>query len=200
MKPNSTYENTTSSKPLGKPTVETVWAGIPLSLELSSDSTEGRPILVDKESCGKEFKVRDGEIYTIRLGMHSNPNGLRAFTRDSMAVCTIPVTEAKGQIISAMFAAHEIYPAIFMDYVGLYADVPFSLEFMYQSAALECNDGEKGLLLSDNAISFADDMIIISHDGLKGEIPAYCNYTYDFIRVQVRVVFEQEDSNENACR
>lgn len=192
MKSNNTYKNTIFTKPLGKPTVEAVWAGIPLSLELSPDSTDDMPTLIDKANCSKEYSVQDGEIYTVRLGMHSNPNGRGAFTRDSIAACSIPTESAKRQVVVALFAQQEISPAVFMDYTGLNADTPFHLEYLYRSAMLEHNNGAQELVLSDNAVSVEGNMIIISHDELKGEIPDYCTYTYDFITVQVRVVFDKE--------
>ena len=83
-----------------------------------------------------------------------------------------------------------------MDCVYLSADVPFHLEYVYRSAMLESNNGSKGLVLSDNAVCLEDGLVTIGHDGLEGEIPNYCTYLYDFITLQVRVVFDKEDDGE----
>lgn len=57
MEADNSKKNTMPPKPLGMPTVETTWAGIPLSLELSPDSTDEMPTLIDKENCGKSYRV-----------------------------------------------------------------------------------------------------------------------------------------------
>ena len=61
---------------------------------------------------------------------------------------------------------------------------------------LESNNGSKGLVLSDNAVRLKDGLVMIGHEGLEGEIPDYCTYLYDFITLQVRVVFDKEDDGE----
>ena len=42
-----------------------------------------------------------------------------------------------------------------------------------------------------DAITEEDDHIMILQNGIEGEIPAFCTFTYDFIRFQVKVVFEE---------
>lgn len=179
------------SKPLGKPTLEMIWTGIP-KLSFSPDSTDEMPTLVDKENCGKSYHVEDGRIYTIRLGMHSHPDGIGAFAKDSIAVCEIPTTISKRHQIIALFATQEIYPALFMDYVSLNSHAPFRLELVKGSAMLERNNGTKGLNLGDNAISLEEDMVIISQSNFSDKTPDYLTYTYDFITFQVEVVLERE--------
>lgn len=178
--------------------MEVAWQGIPLTWEVDPDSPRDAPILYDREHCGKRYRVKDGEVYTIRLGIHSDPNGVGVISRDSCVSCIVPTASGKQQFIMALFSVAEIYPARLMDGVYLSADVPFHLEYVYRSAMLESNNGSKGLLLSDNAVELRDDLVIISHCGLEGEIPAYCTYTYDFITVQVRVVFDEEAAEEES--
>lgn len=192
MKNDNVKKYTTSPKPLGMPTVEAAWAGAPLSLEFSPDSTEDMPTLIDKANCGKEYHVKDGEIYTIRLGMHSHPDGLGAFNKESLAICEIPTTISKRHPIIALFATPEIYPALFMDYVSLNADRPFRLELIKGSAMLLCNNGAEGMPLGDDAVSLEEDLVIISQSALSDKTPDYLNYTYDFIVFQVRVATEIE--------
>lgn len=191
MKTDNIKKNTTPPKPLGMPTVETTWAGIP-PLSLSPDSTDEMPTLIDKENCGKSYRVKDGEIYTVRLGMHSHPDGLGAFTKGSIAVCEIPTTISKRHRIIALFATQEIYPALFMDYVSLSAEQLCRLELIRGSAALVCNNGAKGLPLEDDAVSLEGDLVIISSSELSDKTPDYLSYTYDFIAFQVKVVTEDE--------
>lgn len=191
MKTDNIEKNIMSSNPLGMPTLEPAWAGIP-PLILSPNSTEEMPTLIDKAHCGKEYRVEDGEIYTIRLGMHSHPGGLGAFTKESLAICEIPTTISKRHPIIAMFATPEIYPALFMDHVSLNAEKPFRLELIKGSAILMCNNGTEGLPLGDDDMNVEEDLVIISQSALSDKTPDYLNYTYDFIAFQVRVATEIE--------
>lgn len=136
--------------------------------------------------------MKDGEIYTMRLGMHSHPDGLGAFTKDSIAVCEIPTVISKRHRVIALFATPEIYPALFMDHVSLSAEQPCRLELIKGSAALVCNNGTKGLPLEDDAVSLEGDLVIISSSELSDKTPDYLSYTYDFIAFQVKVVTEEE--------
>ena len=72
MKRNKLKHNHSSTKAMDKPSVETAWVGIP-KLSLSLESTDRKPILIDKHYYNREYKVKDNEIYTIRLGLHSHP-------------------------------------------------------------------------------------------------------------------------------
>lgn len=192
MKGKKTQEHSRPSQESGMATLETVWAGIP-ELSFSPDSTDKMPTLIDKENCGKGYKVKDGEIYTVRLGMHSHPaSGAGAFTKDSQAVCLIPATTSKRHLIVALFAPKEIYPAVFMDNVSLKASQPFHLELIKGSAALICNNGSSKLPLGDDAVNLDGDAILISQSALRDMTPDYLNYTYDFITFQVMVVEEKD--------
>ena len=35
------------------------------------------------------------------------------------------------------------------------------------------------------------DMLVITQNGLDEEIPAFCSFAYDFIKFQVKVIFEE---------
>lgn len=200
MKSNKTEKKFPAPEFPDKPTMEVAWQGVPLTWEVDPDSPKESPMLFDREHCGKCYRVKDGEVYTVRLGVHSDPNGIGTISRDSTAVCVIPTESGKQLHIMALFSVAEIYPAMLMDYVFLCADTAFHLEYVYQSAMLESNNGSKGLLLSDNAVELRDDLVIISHCGLEGEIPGYCTYTYDFITVQVRVVFDEDAAEEEGSK
>lgn len=177
-----------------KPTMEVAWQGVPLTWEVDHDSPKEAPMVFDRENCGKCYRVKDGEVYTIRLGVHSDPNGIGVISRDSSAVCVIPTESGKQLHIMALFSIAEIHPVMVMDCVYLRADTAIHLEYVYRSAMLESNNGSKGLVLSDDAVRLEDDLVVVSHCGLEGEIPHYCTYTYDFITVQVRAVFDEENT------
>lgn len=196
MKTEETKKYATDFEQYGKPTVEVAWQGVPLTWEVDPDSPKDAPMLYDQEQCGKHYRVKDGEVYTVRLGVHSDPNGVGVISRDSFAKCIIPTASEKRQLIMAVFGIAEIAPMNLMDCVCLSADVPFHLEYVYRSAMLESNNESKGLVLSDNAVRLKDDLVMIGHEGLEGEIPNYCTYLYDFITLQVRVVFDEEDDGE----
>lgn len=192
MKTEKTKKEAVDFELYGKPTVEVARQGIPLTWELDPDSPKDAPMLYDREQYGKLYQVKDGVVYTIRLGVHSDPNGVGVISRDSLVRCIVPTASEKRQLIMAVFGVAEIAPMSLMDCVGLCAEVPFYLEYVYRSAMLESNNGAKGLVLSDNAVHLRDGLVIIGHEGLDGEIPDYCTYLYDFITLQVRVVFDGE--------
>ena len=191
MNSNERKQNQFQEKVVDKSTVEAAWAGIP-ELSLSPGSTKDEPVLIDKRYYNREYKVKDGEIYTIRLGMHSHPKGLGAFTRDSTGVCILPTISSKTHVVAGMFSQREIYPALYMDSIHLSASEPFRLELLHGSAALECNSGNGRIPLSGEAVNLKDDEIVISQGKLKDKLPDYYTYTYDFITFQVRTVFEDE--------
>lgn len=195
MKSEKTKKNTVDC---GKPTMEVAWQGVPLTWEIDPDSPKDAPMLFDREQCGKCYRVKDGGVYTVRLGVHSDPNGFGVIPRDSSVRCIVPTASEKRQLIMAAFSMAEIAPVILMDYVYLSADVPFHLEYVYRSAMLESNNGSKGLILSDNAVYLKDGLVVIGHEGLEGEIPSYCTYLYDFITLQVRVVFDEENGEADS--
>lgn len=66
MNGNERKQNQFQEKVVDKSTVEAAWAGIP-ELSLSPGSTKDEPVLIDKRYYNREYKVKDGEIYTIRL-------------------------------------------------------------------------------------------------------------------------------------
>ena len=196
MKTEETKKEPVDFELYGKPTVEVARQGIPLTWELDPNSPKDAPMLYDREQCDKHYRVKDGEVYTVRLGVHSDPNGVGVISRDSFAKCIVPTASEKRQLIMAVFGVAEIAPMSLMDCVGLCADVPFHLEYVYRSAILESNNVSKGLVLCDDAVYLRDGLVIIGHEGLEGEIPDYCTYLYDFITLQVRVVFDKEDDGE----
>ena len=118
MKTEETKKYATDIEEYGKPTVEVAWQGIPLTWEVDPDSPRDAPILYDREHCGKRYRVKDGEVYTIRLGIHSDPNGVGVISRDSCVSCIVPTASGKQQFIMALFSVAEIYPARLMD--GVY--------------------------------------------------------------------------------
>lgn len=95
----------------GKPTMEVAWQGVPLTWEVDPDSPKDFPILFDREHCGKCYRVKDGEVYTVRLGVHSDPNGVGVISRDSFVSCVVPTASEKWQLIMAVFGIAEIAPA-----------------------------------------------------------------------------------------
>lgn len=189
MKPNTTKNVSHNSKPLGKNAVEAARAGVPLDLKLIPGVSEDEPFLIDPNYCGKSYHVENGEIYTVKLGIHSDPKGIGTITCDSIVACSIPTEQSKNLQITALFAFPEIQPAVFMDCVNLQAEQLFTAEYIYHSAMLQANNNSKGLVLSDDAVQIMEDMVIISHDRLEGELPKSCGFVYDFISFQIKIRF-----------
>lgn len=185
-----------SVKDYGKPAVESRSAGIPLSIGLlqeDSNNPKESPTLVDHGIFGKSYRVQDGAVYTIRLGVHSDPNGVGAITKDSAVACMIPTVTTKRAQLLAMFFIDELYPAKFADCVYLVSDDAFKLEYLYKTARLESNnESRESLTLSDDTISVEKDNILIFFNGLEEELPEYNNFTYDFLTFEVMVVFEKQ--------
>ena len=174
----------------GKPTIEEISAGVPLTLKLLPESPKDMPMLADSEHCGKSYKVKDGSYYRLRLGIHSNPMGTGTIPWDSVSACLIPTQPDKTHQVAAIFSLPEIYPAVFTDYVTLCSDKkPFVLEYIYGSAILEQNGVSSGLALGDESVSIEDDMVIICHSPSDSSIPKGCIFNYDFISFQVKTVF-----------
>ena len=176
-----------------KPAIEVAEVGVPLGMEAYSDTDSDDPTLVDKEHYGKIYTVTDGSFYTIRLGIHSSSLGGGSMNENCAVACAIPTTSDKTQQLMALFFIPEIYPVKLMDAIWLHAknDQQFRLEYVFGSAALESNNDSRALPLRHDAITGEDDHIMILQNGIEGEVPAFCTFAYDFIRFQVKVVFEE---------
>lgn len=185
-----------SVKDYGKPAVESCSAGIPLSIGLlqeDSNNPKESPTLVDHETFSKSYQVQDGAVYTIRLGVHSDPHGVGAITKDSAVACMIPTAATKRVQLLAMFFIDELYPAKFADSVYLLSDNTFKLELLHKTTRLESNnESRKSLTLSDDAVRMENENILIFFNGLDEELPECNNFTYDFLTFEVRVAFEKK--------
>lgn len=99
MKTDNIKKNDTSSISFGKLTMEIAWADIP-KLSFSSDSTREMPTLIDKENCGKSYRVKGGEIYTVRLGVVSKCSQNNSIPQYALSKLSYA---AKFQQISCLF-------------------------------------------------------------------------------------------------
>lgn len=176
-----------------KPAVELAEIGVPLSMEACPDADSDDPVLVDKEHYGKVYTVTDGSFYTIRLGIHSSSLGIGIMNEDCAVVCAIPATSDKAQRLMALFFIPEIYPVKFMDAIWLQAEgnQRFRLEYVYGSAALEANSDSRALALRHDAVTEEEDHIMILQNGIDEEIPAFCTFSYDFLKFQIKVIFDE---------
>lgn len=189
-----TFENSWEGRSWSKPTLEEARLGVPMSMELLSEPDAEFPVMADSTEYGRRFQVDDGKVYTVRLGIRSDAEGIGAIPKNSAATIFIPTVPARDIQITATFAFPEMFPVIFADAVRLYSETEFSLEYVYGSAQLECNSiiSTKTLPLDDTAFEQVGDDIVISHANLSGLLPAHYTYNYDFISVQVKVVFSAE--------
>ncbi len=174
-----------------KPAIELAEVGIPLCMEACPDTEGDEPTLVDKEHYGKLYTVADGSFYTIRLGIHSSSLGIGAMDESCAVACMIPATSDETQRLMALFFIPEIDPVRFVDAILLRAEKgqKFRVEYIYGSAALEANNDSRALPLRHDAVTKEDDYIIILQNGLDGEIPDFCTFTYDFLRFQIKVIY-----------
>ncbi len=184
------FEDSWEGRSWSKPTLEEARLDIPMSMELLNSPDDEFPIMADSTEYGRRFQVDDGKVYTVRLGIRSDAEGIGAIPGNSAATIFIPIVPAREIQITATFAFPEIFPVIFADAVCLYSGTEFSLEYVYGSAQLECNSiiSTKALPLNDTALEQVGDDIVIGHTNLNSLLPAHCTYNYDFISVQVKVV------------
>lgn len=188
------FEDSWEGRSWSKPKLEEARLGVPMSMELLNSPDDEFPIMADSTEYGRRFRVDDGKVYTVRLGIRSDSEGIGAIPGNSAATIFIPTFPAKEVQITATFAFPEMFPVIFADAVRLYSETEFSLEYVYGSAQLECNNiiNTKALPLNDTALELVGDDIVIGHTNLNSLLPAHCTYNYDFISVQVKVVFSAE--------
>ena len=184
------FEDSWEGRSWSKPKLEEARLGIPISMELLGNPDNEFPIMADSMEYGRQFQVDDGKVYTVRLGIKSDSEGIGAIPKNSAATIFIPTVPARETQITATFAFPEMFPVIFADAVRLYSETEFSLEYVYGSAQLECNSifDTKALPLNDTALEQVGDDIVIGHTNLNNLLPAHCTYNYDFISVQVKVV------------
>ena len=184
------FEDSWEGRNWSKPKLEEARLGIPISMELLGNPDNEFPIMADSMEYGRQFQVDDGKVYTGRLGIKSDSEGIGAIPKNSAATIFIPTVPARETQITATFAFPEMFPVIFADAVRLYSETEFSLEYVYGSAQLECNSifDTKALPLNDTALEQVGDDIVIGHTNLNNLLPAHCTYNYDFISVQVKVV------------
>lgn len=171
------------------PTFEEAKMALPPSLEVLPDNSDDAPTLIDRESYGATFKVEDGHVYTLRLGIHTYSGGLAAFRDDCAVACHIPSTPNKEQRIIGLFFVPEIYPVKYMDTITLRAAKPFILRYLWGSAVLENNNNAFGLPLGNDAIITEKDATIILENNLRNQIHNCHRLYFDVLRIQVEVAF-----------
>lgn len=134
------FEDSWEGRNWSKPKLEEARLGIPMSMELLNSPDDEFPIMADSAEYGRRFRVDDGKVYTVRLGIRSDAEGIGAIPGNSAATIFIPTVPARDIQITATFAFPEMFPVIFADAVCLYSGTEFSLEYVYGSAQLECNN------------------------------------------------------------
>lgn len=174
-----------------QPVIEVAEQSIPLTLKLCPDAADKTPTFVDQEYYKKVYTVDNGQIYTLRLGIHSSGLGVPAMDVDTIVACYIPTVPDKLQHIVSLFLIDELYPAKYMDTIWLKtkADRSFKIEYVYGSAALEPNNISQALPLDNDAIKLENDSVIIYQHGVRDKIPNCCTFFFDFLRIQIKVVY-----------
>lgn len=176
-----------------RPVIEKAEQGVPLTLELCTDiANDDTPTLVDREYYGTAYIVDDEKTYTLRLGIHSSGLGIAAMDMDTAVACVIPGMPDKEQYIMGLFFIDELYPAKYMDSVWFKAreNQSFRIEYVFGSAVLETSHDSCSLPLSNDSVKVKDDMVIIYQDGVRDKIPNCCTFFFDFLRIQIKVIYE----------
>lgn len=175
-----------------QPAIEVAEQSIPFTLKLCPDAADKTPTFVDQEYYKKVYTVDNGQTYTLRLGIHSSGLGVPAMDVDTIVACYIPTVPDKLQHIVSLFFLDELYPAKYMDTIWLKAnaDRSFKIEYVYGSAALEPNNISQALPLDNSAIKLENDAVIIYQRGVRDKIPNCCTFFFDFLRIQIKVIYE----------
>lgn len=171
------------------PIIEEAQMALPPTLEILPDNSDNDPTLIDRKSYGATFKVEDGHVYTLRLGIHTYSDGLAAFRDDCAVACHIPFTPNKEQRIIGLFFVPEIYPVKYMDTITLRATKPFMLRYLLGSAVLESNNNTFRLPLGNATIITEKDATIVLENNLRNQIHNCHRLYFDALRVQVEVAF-----------
>ena len=116
---------------------------------------------------------------------------IAAMDMDTAVACVIPGMPDKEQYIMGLFFIDELYPAKYMDSVWFKAreNRSFRIEYVFGSAALETSHNSCSLPLSNNSVKVKDDTVIIHQNGVRGEIPECCTFFFDFLRIQIKVIY-----------
>ncbi|MEZ3471859.1 MAG: hypothetical protein K1W27_03295 [Lachnospiraceae bacterium] len=175
-----------------QPAIEVAEQNIPLTLKLCPDAADKTPTFVDQEYYKKVYTVDNGQTYTLRLGIHSSGLGVPAMDVDTIVACYIPTVSDKLQHIVSLFLIDELYPAKYMDTIWLKAnaDRSFKIEYVYGSAALEPNNISQALPLDNSALKLENDSVMIYQHGVRDKIPNCCTFFFDFLRIQIKVIYE----------
>lgn len=189
MKYNKTQKAYCDPQISKKLAVKMAKSDIPFNLKPKFNLPTKTFFLVDPKFYGRSYSPSDGELYTIKLGMLSNPEGIGIITESSSFSFSIPYKPDKDIQIAALFRFPQIGLTMFLDYVNLHAEQPFIVNYVYHSARLNSNNHCNTLFLSDKTIVKENDMLTMCFDNLKGEIPEYCSCLYDFISFQIQVHF-----------
>lgn len=175
-----------------QPAIEAAEQSIPLTLKLCPDAADKTPTFVDQEYYKKVYTVDNGQTYTLRLGIHSSGLGVPAMDVDTIVACYIPTVSDKLQHIVSLFLIDELYPAKYMDSVWFKAreNQSFRIEYVFGSAVLETSHDSCSLPLSNDSVKVKDDTVIIYQDGVRDKIPNCCTFFFDFLRIQIKVIYE----------
>jgi len=93
----------------------------------------------------------------------------------------------------ALFSNRETLPIPYTDLICLRSEnqKPFRLEYMFGSAMLESNNNSQGFTLSNDTVHIENGILFMRQNGLNDEIPNFCSFTFDFITLQVKIVFDK---------
>ena len=130
-----------------------------------------------------EIKVKDGEVYTIRLYVHNNsPLGTAAIAQNVTTSFSLPTTVAKSQDIIGYINSSNAAPERYWDEVRLTSDNDFYIEYVAGSA--KWTNSKLGTVkLADEVITSG---VKVGYEALNGQIPG-C-YDYDGqVTIQVKV-------------
>lgn len=151
-----------------------------------------------------DITVEDGEKYLIRIYVHNNnPNGKNAIAENTKVAFSIPGeydSLNKRIQVNGFIDSSNAVPSEYWDYVNFNSDIPFHLEYIYNSAFIENNGiGRGGLILSDDIVKAKSGGTIIGYDALDGRMPGGFKYA-SYIGIEVKAVFNTDYAIEQKVR
>lgn len=130
-----------------------------------------------------EVKVKDGEIYTVRLYVHNNsPKGTERIAENVKATFSLPTTVAKEHTIVGYLNSTNATPDRYWDEIKFVSDGDFYLEYVDGSA--KYTNAKMGTVSLPNEVITSG--ATLGYEKLDGKIPG-C-YEFDGqVTIQVKV-------------
>lgn len=133
-----------------------------------------------------EVKVKDGQIYVLRV--YADNNGGETATGTRVAI-DLPTTTAKQILVRGIISAENATPRYYYDSLRFISEQPFHLEYIYGATQMETD--ELGLIDMDDRVvtkAGSENGVLIGYNRLNGEMPGGTDAA---LTIRVKVVMDE---------